>query len=357
MRYPLKNFPIKNSLKCFINNFILRRPIPLLLSLDVTKKCNARCPFCEFWKSVPSKDLPSDEIKKIFDSAYDLGCMIAVITGGEPLLRKDLPSILGYAKEASLTTFLLTNGYLLPERIHQIYENLDIVSVSIDFPDSRHDKTRGLNGLLNRAITGLSLAQGYDVATNINCIVTGRHSLEDIRRLLFLARRLNSGITFAPIVAFPDSYTPRAFIGRLSKEGEDLKMNDWNILRSVADMLLFYKKHGFRKIIQNTDAYLKLIRDRDGFTCFPSSLQVAVSSTGEVGSLCPIGLYKSYNLGNALKQDLKDIWYSERAEMLREKFKGCELAKPLGCYLLCVAELSLLFSKPTILFDYLRRLV
>ena len=144
-------------------------------------------------------ELPLDEVKKILDDVYDLGCAISVITGGEPLLREDLPTVIEYAKKMGFSTFLLTNGYLLPERLYQFQKNLDAVNVSIDFPDSRHDKIRGLDGLLNRATAGLKLAHDYGIITNINCVITGKHSLEDVRKLLFLARQLNSGFSFSPI--------------------------------------------------------------------------------------------------------------------------------------------------------------
>lgn len=353
MKYPVKNF-----LRCVINNFILKRPIPLLLSFEITQRCNARCSFCGYWKLkkiIP--ELSLDEIKKLLDSAYDLGCAIFVITGGEPLLRKDLPSVLKYAKETGFSTLLLTNGYLLPKRIHEFYENLDAISVSIDFPDARHDKNRGLDGLLDRAIVGLKQAHDYGVITNMNCVITGKHSLDDVKELLFLARQLNSGFSVSPIFIRPAHFTHGAILGTLSKEDEDLmKLNDWNLVKSVADMLLFYRKNGFGKTIQNTSTYLRLVRDRAGFTCFPLTLQLAVASNGIVATVCPAGLYESHNLGNAVKQDIKDIWYSEKAEMLRKKFKECTLAKSLGCYVLCVAELSLPFCKPTALLDYVKKI-
>lgn len=353
MKYPVKNF-----LRCVINNFILKRPTPLLLSFEITQRCNARCSFCGFWKLKKlTPELSLDKIKKLFDSAYDLGCAILVITGGEALLRKDLPSVFKYAKETGFSTVLLTNGYLLPQCIHELYENLDVVNVSIDFPDSRHDKNRGLGSLLDRAIIGLKQAHEYGVITNMNCVITGKHSLDDVKELLFLARQLNCGFSFSPIFIRPPQFNHGAILGKLSKEDEDLmKLNDWNFIRSISDMLLFYRKNGFRKTIQNTSTYLKLVRDRAGFTCFPLTLQLAVASNGIVGTVCPAGLYESHNLGNAVKQDLKDIWYSEKAEMLRKKFRECTLAKSLGCYLLCVAEPSLPLCNPTTILDYIKKI-
>jgi MoaA/NifB/PqqE/SkfB family radical SAM enzyme len=351
MKYPVKNF-----LKCCVNGFILKRPTPLLMSYEITQKCNAKCSFCGYWRlKNESLGLPFEKIKKIFDKGYDLGCVLLAITGGEPLLRKDIPAVFEYAKKTGFSTILLTNGYLLPKRISELHRYLDAINVSVDFPDSRHDKIRGLDGLLNRIIIGVKKAREYGISVNMNCVMTAQHSLEDIRKLLFMAKQLDSTASFEPVFQTPNP--DGSILGRIAEEEADLlKINDWNFISHVADMLLFYKKHGFGKTVLNTDAFLKLMRERADFTCFPFSWQLGIASDGDVTSMCVIGLPKGY-LGNAVNQNLRDIWYSERAEMLREKYKHCKLAKTYGCYLFCVAEPSIPFSNFGVSFEYVKRAI
>ncbi len=348
MKYPVKNF-----VKCFVHNFVLKKPVPLLLSYEITQRCNARCSFCGYWRLKESSlGLPLDKIKKIFDSAYDLGCVLVAITGGEPLLRKDLPAVFEYAKKTGLSTILLTNGYLLPKRINELHRFLDAINVSLDFPDSRHDKIRGLEGLLNRIVNGVRQARKYGVSVNLNCVMTAQHSLEDMRKLLFMARQLDSTFSLEPVFETPCQ--DGSILGRMSKEDADsTKIADWKVVTQVADMLLFYRKHGFRKTILNTDAYLKLIRERGDFTCFPFSLQLGVAANGDVTTMCVTGLPEGY-LGNATNQDLRDVWHSQRAKMLREKYRHCKLARAYGCYLFCIAEPSLA-SSPSVILEYGRR--
>jgi MoaA/NifB/PqqE/SkfB family radical SAM enzyme len=298
----------------------------------------------------------TDEINKIVNDAYDLGCLTAVFTGGEALLRRDLPAILKNADEAGLTTFVLTNGYLLAKRMREIHRNLDVVSVSIDFPDSRHDKTRGIEGLFEKAIKGIKIAQDYGLSTNINSIITGSHTLTDIEALLSLADSLNSGITFSPIFKLPEVCGQGTYIGKFSDENNNITLNDWDHVNKIMSRLLYHKNHQYRKVLQNTTAYLELVKNRGDFTCHPLSLQIGVSPSGEVGALCSLGLYDCYSLGNALEHSLKEIWYSEKAEQLRAKFNECRLAAKAGCYLLCVAELSLMYEKPSMIMDYVKRL-
>jgi MoaA/NifB/PqqE/SkfB family radical SAM enzyme len=298
----------------------------------------------------------TDEINKVANDAYDLGCLTAVFTGGEALLRRDLPAILKNADDAGLTTFVLTNGYLLAKRLPEIHRNLDVVSVSIDFPDSRHDKTRGIEGLFEKAVKGIKIAQDYGLSTNINSIITGSHTLNDVEALLSLADSLNSGITFSPIFKLPEVCGQGTYIGKFSDENNNITLNDWDHVNKIMSRLLYHKNHQYRKVLQNTTAYLELVKNRGDFTCHPLSLQIGVSPSGEVGALCSLGLYDCYSLGNALEHSLKEIWYSEKAEQLRAKFKECRLAAKAGCYLLCVAELSLMYEKPSMIMDYVKRL-
>jgi MoaA/NifB/PqqE/SkfB family radical SAM enzyme len=349
MKYPIKNF-----LKCCVNSFVLRRPTPLLLSFEITQKCNAKCSFCGYWRlRNPSSGLPTDKVKKILDDGHDLGCVLLGITGGEPLLRKDLPEIFQYGKKIGFSTLLLTNGYLLPQQIHRLHPFLDAINVSIDFPDFRHDRIRGINNLLDRTIKGIQLARKYGVSTNMNCVVTAEHHLADIRKLLFMAKELDSTASFEPVFQTPNP--EGSILGTMSKDDAELvKINDWAFIRNVADMLLSYKKHGFGKTILNTEAFLNLIRDQADFTCFPFSLQLGIAHDGDVTSMCPTGLPKGY-LGNALKQNLKEIWHSDRAQTLREKYRHCKSARSYGCYLFCVAEPSLPFTDSKVFYEYVKR--
>jgi MoaA/NifB/PqqE/SkfB family radical SAM enzyme len=357
MQYPVKKFVDSGLLKSGFNNFILRRPTPLFLSLDVTQRCNARCPWCGFWQTKPSTDMARHEIEKVLEDARHLGCMSAVITGGEPLLRNDISQILQYAKKVGFSTILLTNGYLLAEKMQQIHGNLDVVSVSIDFPDARQNKMRSLNNLFDRAVAGIKLAREYGIAVNINSTITDEHTIEDVENLLNLASSLDSGFSFAPISEVPETSDCEAHIGKLSEEGKKLTINNWIKIRNIADRLLYYKDHEYRKVIQNTTAYLKLIRDRRGFTCYPFSLQVSVAANGDVGGACFLGLYGSSRVGNIHEKSLKEIWHSPRAEQLRSNFKNCTLSAQVGCYLLCIVEFSLLYARSSIILDYMRRII
>ncbi|MDI6691347.1 MAG: radical SAM protein [Candidatus Bathyarchaeota archaeon] len=299
--------------------------------------------------------LPLNKIEKIFNEGYDLGCVLLAVTGGEPLLRKDIPEVFELAKKTGFSTILLTNGYLLPKRISELQKFVDSINISVDFPDVRHDKIRGLPKLLERIVEGIRLSKKYGIAVNMNCVLTAQHSLEDIRRLMLMAKELDTTVSFEPIFETP---TPDgSILGSMSKKDANLlKINDWSFVKRVADMLLYYKRNSFGKTVLNTDAFLKLMRDRADYVCFPFSMQLGIAYNGDVTSMCVLGMQKDY-LGNALNQNLKEIWCSDKAQALRDKYKQCRLARKYGCYLLCVTEPSLPFTDSSVFLEYVKRVI
>jgi MoaA/NifB/PqqE/SkfB family radical SAM enzyme len=303
----------------------------------------------------PTLGLPLSKIKKIFDDGYDLGCVFAIITGGEPLLRRDIPEVFKLAKNTGFSTVLLTNGYLLPKRIHELHRFVDSINVSIDFPDARHDKIRGLPGLLNMAVEGIRQAREYGVAVNINCVVTAQHSLKDVRKLLSMAKKLDTTVSFEPVFETPTQNG--SILGSMTKEeANSLKIDNWNFVKRMAEMLLYYKRNGYGKTVLNTDAFLNLMREKADYICFPFSTQLGIAYNGDVTSMCVLGVPKGY-LGNALKQNLKEIWYSENARTLRDKYKNCRWASEYGCYLLCITEPSLTLTHTSTLLEYVKRVI
>ena len=119
------------------------------LRVSVTDRCNLRCAYC-----MPEKDyvwLPKDnllqfeEIETLVDVFLDEGVDKVRLTGGEPLLRRDLPTLVTrLSSRARIRDLALTtNGVLLAEHAHQLHDaGLHRLTVSLD--TLRHDRFRDL---------------------------------------------------------------------------------------------------------------------------------------------------------------------------------------------------------------------
>ncbi|MFC1579334.1 radical SAM protein [Thermodesulfobacteriota bacterium] len=151
------------------------------INLEVTKRCNARCDFCDYWKTQEEQPLTDySAIVKRLDP------LAVVLTGGEPLLRRDIVDIVRSLKKSNPLTriSLITNGILLTEQIAlSLHEaGLDQLSISLDFLDERHDRNRGHKGLAARIgeIAPRIRARGINLCLNTVIMRDNLDSLEDI---------------------------------------------------------------------------------------------------------------------------------------------------------------------------------
>lgn len=125
---------------------------PLLVTIEMTQYCNARCDFCNCWKTEVSPRL-GDYLAMV----KTLNPVFLALTGGEPLIRKDLPDIIRTIKQHSrwIYVYTVTNGSLLTEdKAHWLWEaGLDQLSISLNYLDHRQDEERKLEGLYTHLST------------------------------------------------------------------------------------------------------------------------------------------------------------------------------------------------------------
>ena len=138
--------------------------VPLHVDLLVSSRCNLKCVMCNVWplaekdSSITQREIEITEYENLVDELSSLGTRSLCISGGEPLLRKDVFSIIKKAKEKNLFVELITNGTLITNEIAQklLASDLDLVTVSIDAPVAKmHDQIRGAKGLWERSTKGL----------------------------------------------------------------------------------------------------------------------------------------------------------------------------------------------------------
>jgi len=153
------------------------------LRISVTDRCNFRCPYCMpkevFGPGYPFLPEPrlmtAGEIARIVRVFTTLGVEKIRFTGGEPLLRTDLPALISMVK-AGLgipDVALTTNGWLLEKQApHLRAAGLDRINVSVDSLD---DATAGrLNGQgfsVARVLSGIDAASAAGLPVKINCVL------------------------------------------------------------------------------------------------------------------------------------------------------------------------------------------
>jgi MoaA/NifB/PqqE/SkfB family radical SAM enzyme len=169
--------PAANFIARALYRTIQNKNLPNMMSFAVNDDCNAACQHCSFFTAVEEPGravLTLNQSQKLIRDAQDLGVSVINFVGGEPLMRSDLPEIIQSVDKGFSTTVLFTNGWFLEERIRELkLAGLDSIYISIDSADSaEHDRFRRKEGLFNKAIRGIKLAQKLGFSTGISTTMT-----------------------------------------------------------------------------------------------------------------------------------------------------------------------------------------
>jgi MoaA/NifB/PqqE/SkfB family radical SAM enzyme len=322
----MPTFHPKIALKALVQMRVRKRPF--VLSHGINARCNLRCPFCEYWRA-PGPEMTTEAIFAMLDDAKSFGIGVYNAWTAEPLLRRDLPEILGHAKSLGITTSLITNGQLLSSRIEDL-EDLDYLSVSVDGIDS-YREIRGAS--IEPVLEGIRAAREAGHAVLMNCVVS-RKNLSELEDLVGLAEDLGALISFEPLHQTPEV------------EGgvwEEMGIGDADLpeYRRSVDQLIEMKKKG-RPII-NSLTYLRMVRDRNlDFRCHAPQIVLSVASDGTIQT-CRV---HKEPLGN-VSQGLAEVWESS-IERRKEIVRECE-----GCLFFGYVENSLLYDfRPEVLAHY-----
>lgn len=109
-------------------------PRPYALLAELTYRCPLHCPYCSNPTSYPAGEgLTTDEWRRVLREAAALGAMHVGFSGGEPLLRRDLATLVAEARAAGLYTNLITSGVGLEERRARELRSAGLDSAQISF--------------------------------------------------------------------------------------------------------------------------------------------------------------------------------------------------------------------------------
>jgi len=218
-----------------IHSYITKRPI--VVSYEVTLSCNCNCRHCDLGGVIKGeKQIKPEEYG---DLTQRLKPLAAQISGGEPLLRKDIADIVRAIKQAGVKyAILVTNGVLLNENNYlQLREaGVNQFSVSLDFPDERHDEFRRRPGLykrLEQRLPRLAKLGFRDII--LNTAIT-KANLKEILPLAKKAFEWGVDISYSAYTALRTGNKDYCL-----NNGEDL-----GILRQAINELIMLKKEDIR---------------------------------------------------------------------------------------------------------------
>jgi len=166
---PIPSGPFKRLL---VNEarFAIGRPVPQTLSIEVTRKCGAKCDHCLIKEG--EGELSREDILSTIDQALDMGTCIVTFTEGDPLLREDIFELIKYVDPEKAVVNLFTPGLdMTVEKAVKLREaglyNL-IIGVYSTNPEE-HDQVRGVCGAYAKAIEAIQIALQTGLMVTMSC--------------------------------------------------------------------------------------------------------------------------------------------------------------------------------------------
>ncbi len=163
--------------------------VPLYGSIDLTHHCNLRCVHC-YLGGIHKKraELDTPQWISVIDEITEAGCLNFLITGGEPLLRKDFGEIYSHAKRNGLLVTVFTNGTLITDSILKLFEDLPPHAVEISLYGANaitYEKITGVQGSYGQCLKGIEALLDHDIKVKLKTILMtlNRHEFHDIENM------------------------------------------------------------------------------------------------------------------------------------------------------------------------------
>jgi heme b synthase len=233
-----------------------------LVAWEITRRCNLFCAHCR----ASSKDeqyedeLSIEECFQLMDEITKVGKPVIILTGGEPLVRRDVLQIARYGVGRGLRVVMGTNGTLVTRELaaELIKVPVSRLAVSIDFPTRElQDEFRGKQGAYQEALDGIANALNAGIEIQINSTIT-KLNVDYLPDLLDLSLEVGA-MAFHPFMLVPT--------GR----GKSLESQELSPQQYEETLNWIYEKQmemGDRLFFKPTDAphYMRILQQRGNKT-------------------------------------------------------------------------------------------
>jgi MoaA/NifB/PqqE/SkfB family radical SAM enzyme len=178
--------------------------VPSICNYYVTLRCNQLCTFCNIPHTnngSPSREPTMEQVRENLRDLKKLGVMILDVTGGEPLLYRNLVEMLEYAKKLRLITSVTTNGMLYPKFAKQLLGKVDALLFSVDSTDpDEHDRIRAMKSF-HLVLEALATARQLRQPMYISHVVTN-DSYDNVEEMIRFAKDQRAILYLNPCFSF-----------------------------------------------------------------------------------------------------------------------------------------------------------
>ena len=277
-----------------------------MVAWELTRNCNLDCVHCRARAGAGPYDneLTFDECVRIIDDIAAFASPTIILTGGEPLLRKDVFDIVGHAVSKGLRTVMAVNGTLVDRTIAAKMKEAGIlrVSMSLDGKNQEaHDSFRRVSGSYDAVMEAGRIFREVGLPFQINTTVT-RLNAADLSDIYGLVKRMGA-IAWHTFLLVP--------VGR----GEGLKGEELNAAMYEDVLNWLYEReeeHELEMKVTCAPHYYRIVKERGGTPksagCLAGKSFLFISHTGIAQ---PCG-YLELPCGDIRKEGIRQVW--ERSE-------------------------------------------
>lgn len=330
------------------------------VSWNLTQRCNLFCAHCYISASAgadAADELTTAECYRVMDDiAYVNPHIFLILTGGEPLLRKDIFDLAAYGAERDFTVVLGTNGVLLREKQAKLMRRSGILGASISLDSThadKHDAFRHQAGAWEGAVRATQVLRGEGLDFSLHMSVTD-WNVDEIPAMVDLANDLGANVlnffflvrtgrgenlTDISAEQYEAILTSLARAQGVGGDGETASVfnkheDPWSMPVGAAGKLLIRAKCAphFRRLVWELDPASPLLRNYAHGSCPAGKYYCRITPRGDV-TPCP---YMPVVAGNLRQTSFADLWnHADVFEDLREPQLGgrcgaCEFGKICG---------------------------
>jgi radical SAM protein with 4Fe4S-binding SPASM domain len=317
---------------------------PVHVFIELTRRCNLRCAMCQNLpymdrmsaREEKEQELTLEELKRVIGATPRFSLL--TFTGGEPLVRADLPEILRYAS-ATRRCHLITNGALLDGEMaelmaasaarHLLGKGLVFIGVSIQGPAEVHDRITGVTGCFARVIDGAGklaaakAAAGSRLPFLYACVVLTGETVATLPEMPDIAKSISADVLNITLhntsidLSIVDGATMETMFKRpgppdpIEKDLLEAKLAE--TLRRSAELGIQVRLP--RMPISKILDYYAGRWDGSGYTCNTPWTKTFISPHGMVYAC------HQFETGNVREKSLKEIWNGAEYRRFRQMLK------------------------------------
>ena len=340
------------------------------VSWNLTQRCNLECAHCYMSAHAGADtrgELTTAECRRVIDEIASVNPNVfLILTGGEPLLRRDIWDVASYAAEKKFTTVFGTNGVLLREREARLMHEHGVLgaSISVDSTDrAKHDAFRRQAGAWDAAVRATRVLRDEGLDFSLHMSVTD-WNVGEVPAMIDLARQLGARVlnffflvrtgrgrdltdidadAYERILTYlanaqGAAHGPPSFVRRMLRMADAPPSagfeDPWSTPVARADGLLIRAKCAphFRRILWRLNPSSPLLKNYAHGSCPAGKYYCRITPDGDV-TPCP---YMPVSAGNLRESSFADVWRTApvfddlRDPKLGGRCGACEFSKLCG---------------------------